>query len=147
MRCTASGATAIGADGLFVTLVTDVEHRVALLGANLEFVMDLGDERTDGVDDRAAAARAASMTSGGEPWALSMTGAPGGTVVDVVDEDDAEGLEVLDDELVVNDLVVAVDRRLEDPRHPVECLNGLFDAGAKPPGCCEDDSSTLTHSA
>ena len=25
------------------------------------------------------ALRAASMTSGGEPWALNMTGAPGGT--------------------------------------------------------------------
>jgi len=33
----------------------------------------------------------------------------------------------------VDDLVIAVDGRLKDARHPVERLNRLFDTGAKAP--------------
>src|SRR6202034_4696400 len=40
---------------------------------------------------------------------------------------------VIDDKLIVNDLVIAVDGRLKDARHPVERFNGLFDAGTKAP--------------
>ena len=58
----------------------------------------------------------------------------GGHLVDVVDEDDAPGPELLDDMTVVDDLVVAVDRRLEDPDHPRQGLDRLLDSGAEAPG-------------
>ena len=49
----------------------------------------------------------------------------------VIDENHADGLKVLHDEAIVDNLVVAVNRGLEDSRHPVEGLDGLFDASAK----------------
>ena len=58
---------------------------------------------------------------------------------DVVNEDDTQRLEVLDDELIVHDLVVAVDRWFEDSRHPVEGLDGLLDPSAESPGGREYD--------
>ena len=78
-------------------------------------------------------ARAASTTSGAEPWALSMSGRAGGHLGHVVDEDDPLLAEAVDDVPVVHDLVVAVDRRLEDPDHPGQGLDRLLDAGAEPP--------------
>ena len=50
---------------------------------------------------------------------------------DVVDEDDPEGFKVLDDELVVDNLVITKDWWLEYPRHPVQRLNGFFNARAE----------------
>ena len=52
-------------------------------------------------------------------------------VVDVVDEHHAELAEPVDDEPVVDDLVVAVHGRLEDPHHPREGLDRHLDAGAE----------------
>ena len=52
---------------------------------------------------------------------------------DVVNEDDAKRLKVLDDELIVHDLVVAKDGWLEDARHPIEGLDGLLNPGAESP--------------
>ena len=57
----------------------------------------------------------------------------GGNVVDVVDEDHALVAEPVDDELVVHDLVVAVDGRVEDAHHPRERLDGHLHAGAEAP--------------
>ena len=68
-----------------------------------------------------------------------MSGAPAGTVVDVVDEDHALLAEPVDDEPVVHDLVVAVHGRLEDPHHPRERLDRHLDAGAEPARFGEQD--------
>jgi hypothetical protein len=40
---------------------------------------------------------------------------------------------VIDDELVVNNLVIAVDGRLEDARHPIKGLDCLLHTGAEAP--------------
>ena len=40
--------------GLLVALMTDVEHGIALSRSDLQLVMDLGDQRAHGVNDRAA---------------------------------------------------------------------------------------------
>ena len=61
-------------------------------------------------------------------------------LVDVVDEDDALTAELLDDEAVVDDLVVAVDGRLEDPNHPRQGLDGHLHAGAEAPRLGEQDA-------
>ena len=57
----------------------------------------------------------------------------GRDLVDVVDEDHALGPELVDHVPVVDDLVVAVHRRLEDPDHPGQGLDGLLHAGAEAP--------------
>ena len=64
----------------------------------------------------------------------------GRDLVDVVDEDDPELAEPVDDEPVVDDLVVAVHRRLEDPHHPRQRLDRHLDAGAEPTGLREQDT-------
>jgi hypothetical protein len=73
-----------------------------------------------------------ATTSGADPWADSMSGARG-DLGHVVDEDDPELAEAVDHDLVVDDLVVAVDGRLEDPHHPGEGLDGHLHAGAEAP--------------
>ena len=75
---------------------------------------------------------APATTWGADPWAESITGAPSRDLVDVVDEDDTGPLEGLHHPLVVDDLVVAVDGRLEDPHHPGEGLDRHLDTGAEP---------------
>ena len=50
--------------------------------------------------------------------------------VDVIDEDDPELAEPVDDEPVVDDLVIAVDGRLEHPDHPRQGLDRHLDPGA-----------------
>ena len=53
---------------------------------------------------------------------------------------DALALEALDDQLVVDDLVVAVDRRLEGPDHPGQRLDRHLHAGAEPARLGEQDA-------
>ena len=123
-----------GPDRLLVALVADVEDGVALAGPHLELVVDLGHERADGVDHHPAV-----VPGGGHDlWRGAVGGEhqrrAGGDLVDVVDEDHAPGPELVDHVPVVDDLVVAVHGRLEDPHHPGERLDGHLDAGAEAPG-------------
>ena len=60
--------------------------------------------------------------------------------VDVVNEDDAERLKVVDHKLIVNDFVVAVHGRFENSRHPIERLDGFFDTRAETSRGSEHDS-------
>jgi hypothetical protein len=78
-------------------------------------------------------AAAASSTSGADPWAESITGA------DIVYEHDALAPELLYHQAVVHDLVVAVDRRLEDAHHPRERLDSHLDPGAEASRLGEQD--------
>ena len=70
-----------------------------------------------------------------------------GHVGDVVDEHHAEGLEAVDDQLVVDDLVVAVHGRLEGAHHPRQRLDRHLDAGAEPAGRGQQHASTSMGSA
>ena len=63
-----------------------------------------------------------------------------GDLVHVVDEDHAPGPELVHDMSVVDDLVVAVHRRLEDPDHPRQGLDRLLDSGTKAPGRGQQDT-------
>ena len=122
------------ADRFVVAGVADVEDREALAGPHLGLVVDLGDERAHRVHHETALRRGRrATTSGAEPWAESMSGAPARHFVDVVDEDHALLAEPLDDEPVVDDLVVAVHGRLERAHHPRERLDRHLDAGAEAP--------------
>ena len=89
--------------------------------------------------------RAAPTTSGAEPWALSISGDPGRDLRHVVDEDDAPLAEAVHHMPVVDDLVVAVHGRLEDPHHPGQGLDGLLDTGAEAPGLGQQDALDTGH--
>ena len=68
------------AHGFVVAGVADVEDREALVGPDLRLVVHLGDERAHRVDDEPVLRRAPpATTSGAEPCAESMSGAPAGT--------------------------------------------------------------------
>jgi len=58
--------------------------------------------------------------------------------LDVVDEDDPELAKPVDHDLVVDDLVIAVHRRLKDPVHPGERLDGHLHPGTKAPRRSEE---------
>ena len=66
-------------DRLLVAVVADVEHGVALAGPDPQLVVDLGNEGADGVDHHPPAGPGGATTSGADPWADSMSGAPAGT--------------------------------------------------------------------
>ena len=122
-----------GADRLLVPGVPDVEDGVALSAPHLELVVNLRHEWAHGVDDDPAPGPGRLDDLGSRTVGTEHEGRPGGHVGHVVDEDDALLAEPLDHMPVVHDLVVAVDRRLEDPDHPGQGLDRLFDAGTEPP--------------
>jgi hypothetical protein len=66
--------------------------------------------------------------------------AAGWHVVDVVDEHHSLTLEALDHDPVVDDLVVAVHRRVERVHHPGEGLDRHLDAGTEPSRLGEQDT-------
>ena len=101
-------------------------------------MVHLGDERADRVDDVAAGlARLGDDLGGGAVRGQHQWRALG-HLVDIVDEDHAERGEAIDDELVVDDLVVAVHRRLEGSHHPRERLDRHLDPGAEASGRGEE---------
>jgi len=99
--------------GLFMALMADVEHGVALSSSDLQLVVDLRDERhTHQSPCHRTVGRPRSLRVANR--ARSTSPALRRHQRDVVDEHDAERFEVVHDELVVNDLVVAKDRWGED---------------------------------
>ena len=60
-------------------------------------------------------------------------GGSGWDLVDVVHEHDPQPLEAVHHQLVVDDLVVAVDGLVEGPDHPGQRLDGHLHPGAEPP--------------
>ena len=106
------------ADGFVVAGVADVEHREALAGAHLRFVVHLGDERAHRVHDVATLRARGRDDLGRRAVRRQHQRRAGRHVGDVVDEDHALLAEPLDDEPVVDDLVVAVHGRLERAHHP-----------------------------
>ena len=121
------------ADRLLVALVADVDDAVALAGAHLDLVVDLRDERAHRVDDVAAPLAGRGDDLGRRAVGRQHDRRARRDVGDVVDEHHALGLEALDDQAVVDDLVVAVHGRLERADHPRQRLDGHLDAGAEAP--------------
>ena len=128
------------ADRFLVALVADVHDPVALAGPHLDLVMDLRDQGTHRVDDEAA-----TFLCGGHDLGCRAVGrqhdrAPGRHVGDIVDEHHTLVFEPLDHELVVDDLVVAVDRWLERTHHPGQRLDRHLHPGAEPARFGEQDA-------
>ncbi len=134
------GSDRHGADSLFVALVPDVQDGVSLAGPDLELVVDLGDEGAHGVDHDPTTVAGRGHDLGCRSVRREHERGTVGDLVHVVDEDHAPGPELVDDMSVVDDLVVAVHRRLEDPDHPRQGLDRLFDSGTKAPGRGQQDT-------
>ena len=120
--------------GLLVAGVAHVHDLVALPGPGLNLVVDLGDQRAHGVH------RVATHLVGPAHHLWRRTvgrehhRCPIGNLVDVVHEDHAESLKAFHHQLVVNDLVVAVDGHVEGPHQPRQSFDGHLHPGAEAPG-------------
>ena len=121
------------ADRLIVTLVADIDDVVSFARHPLDLVVDLGDKRAHGVDHNGSPFGSRSHHF----WSRAVGRQHERPAVwhlgDVVDEDNPGAFECGDDRRVVDDLVVAVHRRLENTDHPGQRLYGHLDAGAEPP--------------
>jgi hypothetical protein len=62
-----------------------------------------------------------------------------GYFIKLVDEDCALGLQAIDHELVMHDLVAHIDRCSETVERLLHNLDGTIDAGAETAWCCQHD--------
>ena len=58
----------------------------------------------------------------------------------IINENHTQPPEVINDVLIMNNFVIAVDGRLKNLRHPVEGLDGLLDAGTKAARGSQEDT-------
>jgi len=117
-----------------VPFVADVDDAVPLAGAHLHLVMHLGHEGAHRVDHHGAPRTSGCHDVGCRSVGRQHDRSTLGHLGNVVDEHDTEILETLDDDLVVDDLVVAVHRSLETANHPRQGLDGHLDSGAETAG-------------
>jgi len=122
------------ADCLVVARVTRVDDGVALLGPDPGLVVDLRHQGTYGVDDVAVTGAGGRDHLGSGTVGREHERRTGRHGLDVIDEDDSEAFEAVDDEPIVDDLVVAVDGRIEGPDHPGQRLDRHLDPGAEATG-------------
>ncbi len=123
--------------------MADQDHRAARLVVALGLAMHLGDQRAGRVDIEEVAA--ASL--GRHRLRHAVRGEHNGPVVrhlvELVDEDRALGLEVLDDEPVVHDLMPHIDRSAVALDGALDDLDGAIDSGAEAAGAGEQDRERL----
>ncbi len=125
------------ADGLLVAFVANINNLVALAGAHFDLVMDLGDKWANRIDhvpagiDRCGDHFGRRAVRGQHDWGAS------GNFGNIVDEDDPHVFESLNDKAVVNNLVIAVNGRLERANHRCKGLDGHLDASTETSGCSE----------
>ena len=120
--------------------MADVEDGVALGGTDFELVVDLCHERADGIDHHSSATAGRHHHLRRRTVGREHEGCALRHLVHIVHEDDSLSGELLHHVPVVDDLVVAVDGRLEDPHHPGQGLDGLLDAGAEAAGLGQQHS-------
>jgi len=124
---------------LFVAFVAHVDDAVPLAGAGADLVVHLGDEWAHRVDDVAATFASLAHHLGGGTVGGEHHRTAHGNLGDVIDEHDAELAESVDHDLVVDDLVVAVHRRIEAAHHPRERLDGHLHSGAEATGRSQEN--------
>jgi len=123
-----------------VAFVADIDDSVALSCAHLHFVVDLRDEWAHGIHRITPRVVCRFDHLWGRAMRRKHHGGPRRYFGDVVDEDDAHRLETLNDGLVVNDLVVAVDGCGKRPDHPRERFDRHFHTCTEAPWRGEEDA-------
>jgi hypothetical protein len=96
--------------------------------------MDLGYERTNGIDYVPTSFACFLDNFRGRPVSRQHQWTSFGYLTDVINKDHPEAAESIDYKLVVNDLVVAVDRRIERAHHPGQGLYRHLYPGTKTSG-------------
>ena len=120
-----------GADRLGVAVVADVDHLGASLMVAGGLVMDLGHEGAGGIDGDHLAGGGLRRDGFRDAVGRKDDGAVGGAIVQLFDKDRALGLQGVNDEFVVDDLVPDIDRRAPFLDRKLDDLDGAVDAGAK----------------
>ena len=138
------GRLAHRADHFVVPLVADQQDRVARFGVLDRFQVDLGHQRAGGVDrpqlplaghrGESRATRRGPRTAASRPAGTSASSSTNVT---------PRPRKWLDDVLVVDDLVVDVDRRAERAERQLERLDRHVDAGTKPARTRQEDLHVL----
>ena len=121
--------------------MADEDDAPAAFMVKLRFAVDLGDERAGGVDGEELARRRLlghrfRDAVGGEDHRMGA----GRGFPEFLDEDDALGLERVDDEFVVHDLMPHIDRRPVKPQRLFDDVDRPHDAGAKTARRAENDA-------
>jgi len=130
-----------------MALMADVEHGVALSSSDFQLVVDLRDERAHGINHRATGLSGGLDHFGWRTVRAQHHRRPGRHQRDVVDEHDAERFEVVHDELVVNDLVVAKDRWAKTRVIQSSALMAFSTPAQNPRGAASTTLSTFTKSS
>src|SRR6266511_4095249 len=119
--------------------VADENEHASLGDVALALVMDLGNERTGRIEYR-------QLTSGRlvhHAFGDAVRAEDGHRALrhlgELLDENGAFGLEAVDDELVVNDLVAHVDRRAVFLERALDNFDGAYHTGAETPRLREND--------
>ena len=116
---------------LGVALVADHDEFIALLGQLGHLHMHLGDQRAGGVEDLEAALGGLGAHRLADAVRAEHQRGAGRHVGQVLDEDRALGLQVVDHVGVVHDLVAHVDRRAELAQRALDDLDGPVHAGTE----------------
>ena len=133
------GRLAHGADDLVVPLVADQDDGVAFLGVADRLEMDLDDQRAGGVDGQQSSPAGLVADLRRDAVGAVEQGRAFGDLVERFDEDGAAAGGTVDDELVVHDLVIDVQRRPEELEGPLQALDRHVDPGAEAAGIRQDD--------
>ena len=128
-------------DNLFVPFVPDQQNVVVLRREAPGFVVDLGDERTCGVDRLKARSCASPAHSGAIPCAENTTTAPSGISSFFFDEHRAALLKRPHAVLVVHDLLADVHRGAEPLQRHLDRLDSAINSSAVTAGLREQDTS------
>ena len=123
-----------GPHRLVMALMADVDDVKAVAGHPLHLVVHLGDQRTDGVDDHRSPGRRPGHHFRCRAVRRKHHRRAFRHLVDVVDEYDTYAFKGLHHPFVVDDLVIAVHRAVEDAGHPGQGLDCHIHPGAKTSG-------------
>ena len=131
-RRRAGGQLAHRADHFRVAGMADQQHVTAALVMDLRLAMDLGHQRAGRVDgEQVARLRLLRHRLGDAVGGEDHRPVAGRRFGEVLDEDDALGLERVDDMFVVDDLVPHIDRRAVDLERLLDHVDRAHDAGAE----------------
>ena len=116
---------------LGMTLVTDHDHIAPVSPQFGHFDMDLGDQRTGGVEDLKAASAGLVAHRPRHAVGRENHGGAIGNVGQIIDEDRAFSPQITDHMVVVNDFMPNIDWRAELTQRPLDDFDRAVDAGTK----------------
>ncbi|CAB4954222.1 unannotated protein [freshwater metagenome] len=126
----AVGGLAVGALDLLVPLMADQQDAIALVGEPTRLGMNLGDQRTRGVDGLEPSLGSLGVHRGRHAVGGEHHGAAFRHLLDLVDEDGPRRLESLNYVPVVHDLLAHVNRRTVEVERRLHCEHGPVDPRA-----------------